>query len=594
MDGFIEVVTYGRNSDNSQTTSQAIQDDAFGEFATSGFKTLFGRPARIVENYKDHGKSASKKRQLHKRHDFHRMLDDMRAGAIRRTGRVFPKIVLILNTSRFSRLHELDTLALYNVLREHNVQLVSVDDRKVYDFDGFAQIIDLLVKAKEDKEYARKIAVNTLRGNVRATRLGRCHQRFAPYGMAKLVITEEGEEKVIARKKSFNKPKDWLSYLIPGDPVEQEAVRAIYETFLKRDISYTEVARIFSTHPNRAFRLGPSGNGWQEQTVKHLLGNLHYAGFEFIGVETEGEHFRFSGGEVIDAKAFTKNDPLIVDVLTVGHARQGAVVDRDLFWAVQEKRKRKVARKSKPKSTETNPEGYTLTGILVCGNCGRLLYGHHNQGKGPIYNCKGAKQGLCGYWSVKEDVILPWLLSEIDRQVWSQLGDKPIIPDDSDDRAVVEEIARLDRKVTMLKGKINAVDDPDVIESLTEVLSATIKAKRELEGQAYRLSREERLMLAQERWEVFIEPMLVPVKTGRAGEGQESLLERLGIPQSEVDRLFNYTLIRPSAIRETLLSIGTEVKCGSKSGPRETGPPASGRRGTWTWAVLKQGSPPNG
>ncbi len=72
MDEFIEVVTYGRNSDNARTTSQAIQEDAFSLFATTGFKTMFGRPARIVENYKDHDKPASKKRQLHKRHDFHR------------------------------------------------------------------------------------------------------------------------------------------------------------------------------------------------------------------------------------------------------------------------------------------------------------------------------------------------------------------------------------------------------------------------------------------------------------------------------------------------------------------------------------------
>ena len=119
------------------------------------------------------------------------MLNDVRAGTIRGSDRPFPKIILVLNTSRFSRLHELDTLALYNVLREHDVKLVSIDDRKVYDFDGFAQIIDLLVKAKEDKEYSREIAQNVLRGHDWTTKLGRCHQRFSPYGMAKLVVTDK-------------------------------------------------------------------------------------------------------------------------------------------------------------------------------------------------------------------------------------------------------------------------------------------------------------------------------------------------------------------------------------------------------------------
>lgn len=579
MDEFIEVVTYGRNSDNAQTTSQAIQEDAFSLFTTTGFKALFGRPARIVENYKDHGKSASKKRQLHKRHDFHRMLDDVRAGVVRRTGAKFPQYVLILNTSRFSRLHELDTLALYNVLREQRVKIVSVDDRKWYDFDGFAQIIELLVKAKEDREYARKVAINAMRGNIRAARLGRCHQRFPPFGMMKLVITDDGEEKVIPRQKSFNKPKDWLSYLIPGDAVEQEVVRAMYRTFKERDISYTELGRMFSTHDNPKYRLGPTGQGWHEQTVKHLLGNLHYAAYEFYGVETGGEHFRFSGEDVVDAKDFTKNDPLIVDMLTVGHPKQGVVVDRELFWAVQEKRKRRVTRNTKPKSSALTPDGYPLTGILTCGNCGKPMYAHHNQGRGAIYTCKSAKQGVCGFWSVKEEMVLPWLLSAIDREVWRQLECKPTPPDEADVSGMAEEITRQDRKIAMLKGKINATDDPDLIESLTELLTAAIQTKRELEARPRQTDRLERLLLAQDRWEMFVEPMLVPVKTGTAGEGQEELLERLGIPQWEVDRLFNYSLVRPSAIRETLLSYSTEVKLWFKEQPQ--GRQGTGRRKAW-------------
>jgi len=54
--------------------------------------------------------------------------------------------------------------------------------------------------------------------------------------------------------------------------------------------------------------------------------------------------------------------------------------------------------------------------------------------------------------------------------------------------------------------------------------------------------------------------MLVPIKTGIVGEGQEELLEQMGIPMWEIDRMFNYTLVRPSVVRETLLSYGAELK----------------------------------
>jgi len=564
MDKIIEVIAYGRNSDKAQTTSQDIQDDAFTHFAANAFATLFGGKAKIVENYKDHGKSASKKRQLHKRHDFHRMLDDVRAGTIRGSDRLFPKVILVLNTSRFSRLHELDTLALYNVLREHDVKLVSIDDRKVYDFDGFAQIIDLLVKAKEDKEYSRKIAQNVLRGHVWTTKLGRCHQRFPPYGMAQLVVTDTKEEMLIVRERSFNKPKDWQSYLIPGDPLEQDVVRAIFQLFKERDVSYTEMGRLFSTHANLKYRLGPTGNGWHEQTMKHILGNLHYAGYEFIGQETSGEHFRFNGEDVVDAKEFTRNNPLIVDVMApgIGHPKQGAVVDRKLFWEVQEKRKRKAVRKSKPKSTDLNPEGYTLGGgVLVCGNCGKPMYGHHNQGKGNLYTCKGAKQGRCGYWSVKEEEVLPWLLTAIDREVWRQREDKPAVPEEVDTGdSLKDDIAKLERKITMLRGKVNAADDADVVDNLTDLMTTAIKQKKELEAQTVQTDRRVRLLAAQERWELFVEPMLVGIKTGIVGHDSQDVLDAMGIDQSDIDRLFNFTMVRTSVVRETLLSYNAEVK----------------------------------
>jgi hypothetical protein len=72
---------------------------------------------------------------------------------------------------------------------------------------------------------------------------------------------------------------------------------------------------------------------------------------------------------------------------------------------------------------------------------------------------------------------------------------------------------------------------------------------------------------------------LIPVKTGTVGEGQEALMEQMGIPQWEVDRLFNYTLVRPSAVRETLLSFNAEVKLWFTE--KQQGKRASGKRKAW-------------
>ena len=474
-------------------------------------------------------------------------------------------------------------MSLYNRLRERNVKLVTVDDRMVYTFDKLEEIVRLLFKADNDNAYAKTVSLNALRGNARAARLGRCHQRFPPYGMMKLVVTDDKEERIIPRTKSFNKPKDWLSYLIPGDPIEQDVVRAMFTMFRDRDVSYSEMVRFFTTHPNLKYRLGPTGDGWHEQTVRHILGNLHYAGYEFIAVETSGEHHRFCGDQVIVAEEFKENDPLIVDITQpgIGHPKQGIVVDREtLFWPVQEKLKRRAAQPTKPKTSTLNPDGYALTGIVRCGNCGKPMYGHHNQGRGTLYTCKSARKGICGFWSVKEDDILPWLLAKIDMEVWRQLEAKPELPEACDDHSgVADDIVRLDRKIAVLKGKINAADDPDVIDSMAELLATAIKQRKELEAQATKIDRVEQLLFAQDRWEGFITPMLVPVKTGSVGAGEEALMDELGIEQGEVDRLLNYTLVRPSSVRETLRSYNTEVKLWFKEAPQ--GRQATGHRKQW-------------
>ena len=54
--------------------------------------------------------------------------------------------------------------------------------------------------------------------------------------------------------------------------------------------------------------------------------------------------------------------------------------------------------------------------------------------------------------------------------------------------------------------------------------------------------------------------MLVGIKTGIVGHDSQDVLEAIGIEQSDIDRLFNFTMVRPSVVRETLLSYKAEVK----------------------------------
>jgi hypothetical protein len=53
----------------------------------------------------------------------------------------------------------------------------------------------------------------------------------------------------------------------------------------------------------------------------------------------------------------------------------------------------------------------------------------------------------------------------------------------------------------------------------------------------------------------------------------------MGLPLLEIDRLFNYWLVRPNGVRETLLSYGAEIKLWFAE--RKLSGRATGRRKEW-------------
>ncbi len=417
----IPVVTYGRNSTDMQLTSQDIQQDEFILFQDKLSESILGGPCRIIHNYIDDGVSGSKKSQSHKRHDFNRMLRDMESGIIQQSGEKFPKFVIVLNTSRFSRLHPMDTLALYQLLRESNVRLVSIQDRKIFDPEQFNDLLQILIKSQQDNEYSKTLAANILRGKKHANGLGRNTTSRCPIGMMRIVIDELGNEKLIPRTAKYRKGRDEKSYLIPGDKKEQEIIRFIFNTFTKQDISYTSLARLLNNHADADYRNGTNGNGWCQQTIQTILNNYHLAGWEFIGRKQSGEHVVLDGGIVTTTSESLKpSDAILTDVDgDVGHKKQGCVVNKELFNTVQLKcDKRKLT-----KRRVSTKQDYPLSGILRC-QCGGPLYASQDKSSGCVrYNCRSSRAcasdapDRCEWWSVKQDMVLPSILRLIDGEI---------------------------------------------------------------------------------------------------------------------------------------------------------------------------------
>ena len=557
----IEVATYGRNSDIRQQTSQGIQADIFQQFVDDGFQLLYGKQAVITENYKDDGKSASKKKS--KRNDFDRMLEDIQLGK--------HKIILVLNTSRFSRLHPVDTLEFMRILRNNNAQLVSIEDRKIVGIDDLGELITNIVKFSSDHEYARSLAANVLRGTVRKIKNeATCHVATIPYGLNKLVITDNGEERVYQRTDNIRLPETWKGYLVGGEPTEQGIVRWIFQTYLEADISFCEIARQLNNHDNPAVRAGCRGKGWDGTWIKRMLSNRHYRGQEFVGMKQAGEHYRTINGQVVAAKqaAMMESTPLIVE--GKHHDKYPPVVKPEVFEQAQQKLRRKTG--SKPKTLTT--DGYCLTSSLVCGHCG---YNMITKG-GGLFICKSGKSGktACKQWSVNEKEVLPWLVHRIDKEVLRRLQEKPEVSPSPDTTIIRQQIETIDAKIGNITIQLtDAATTVETCHTLTTAIAALGTEKERLQSRLHDDNYQHRLEVATDRWVELVKPYLVSLKTGNLGEDNPAV-RHLDL-QDEVDRLFNFTDAKPSKVRELLQGMETKVVCHFTDKP-PTNPRRKGER----------------
>lgn len=216
--------------------------------------------------------------------------------------------------------------------------------------------------------------------------------------MAKMFIDETGREHKYGRLERISKPDKWQGYLVAGETKEIEIVCWVFNTYANRDVSRSWIAAELNKHADAAVRCGPRGNGWSEETVRHLLHNYHYVGRAYIGAKSNGEHYRTAAdGDIVEAKMHTACG------VVFGQSPYPGIIDAALFDQVQAKLQRNAERNAKPRTTCS--EGYPLTGCLVCGNCGYGLFAMPNKGN-PRYQCRSAVRHTsfgCKHWSVRED-----------------------------------------------------------------------------------------------------------------------------------------------------------------------------------------------
>lgn len=300
----------------------------------------------VTDVYCDEGRSAKDMN----RPEFQRLLSDIRAGKV--------NLILATELSRLSRSTK-DFCELWDFLKKHGASFVTLRDQ--YDTTtaaGELMVFNMINFAQfERKQTGERISANF---KSRAAR-GLWNGGVIPLGYHR---EEQNPGKLLIH------------------PKESKSVKLIFETFLQTGnlretcLKLNQQGLRTKAYVNRkGERVG--GNHFTVPSLHHLLTNASFIGMREIN-KTKGER------ELVKAQW----EPII---------------EKSVFQAVQKKLK-KNRRKYKPDHWKTYP--YPLTGIAVCGECGKTLNGksahgktqkHHyydhprtlkGNGKGHIHKCQ--------------------------------------------------------------------------------------------------------------------------------------------------------------------------------------------------------------
>ncbi len=355
-----------------------------------------------------------------------------------------------------------------------------------------------LVEHHAGGEYLRKLAQDSLRGQLRRVLAGDIPGGKIPYGYAKAVVDSNGKlVRIIPRTQKHRKLPEEVTKLVPGDAVEIDAVKWIYAEYVNGRRGFARLAKSL----NERQVPPPSGDVWRMGSIREILRNRVYVGDLVWNKETSARFFRFTSGQLtaqvthvsrVTGKktGYRQNAEQDQVVVPTNHP---AIIDRALFDRVQEVM---VERAEAQGATGDGIGGrwtdrcYALTGIIICTNCGHRMLAQPSTVKGYSYRrylCSGYQQSrVCRpYWvhadqleraiftRLKEhfrwgeraaDELRPLLVKALDEQMH---GPDPGVDEDG----LAKERARLQRQIEQALSNL-AVVPQDIAKQLGEKISA--------------------------------------------------------------------------------------------------------------------------
>jgi DNA invertase Pin-like site-specific DNA recombinase len=256
------VAAYIRMSTDMQQYSLANQKTAIEAYAED-------HGMAIVREYRDEGRSGL---TIERRPGLTALMEDIRLGC------AGFEAVLVLDVTRWGRFQNTDEAAFYEFMCwRSGVQVLYVGESFENDQSPFSLVFKGIKRAMA-AEYSRELSAKVSVAQRRLAKMGFRQGAAAGYGLRRLLLSADGEAKMLLAygdRKSLTTDR---IVLVPGPPEEVSTVRWIFEQYLKGQ-GCSAIAQVL----NKQGILTHRGKPWVFNTIRSVLDSEKYAGHAVYG-----------------------------------------------------------------------------------------------------------------------------------------------------------------------------------------------------------------------------------------------------------------------------------------------------------------------
>lgn len=249
---------YVRMSTDHQKYSTENQADAIREYAIR-------HRMDIIKTYTDSGKSGLK---IEGRDALKQLIDDVQAATVEFS------TILVLDVTRWGRFQDADESAYYEyICRRAGIDVQYVAEQFENDGSPVSTIVKGVKRAMAG-EYSRELSAKVFAGQCRLIELGFKQGGTAGYGLRRMLLNEQGDEKGILKTGEHKSLQTDRVTLVPGPPEEVDTVRWIYRGFVDEGLSERQISALL----NQKGITTDLGRPWTRSTVHQVLTNEKYIG----------------------------------------------------------------------------------------------------------------------------------------------------------------------------------------------------------------------------------------------------------------------------------------------------------------------------